>query len=92
MQGMTTGMPLDESQATVPDRLRQQWLARLVPVPLPEGALRPSLSSGGRMSGEGRHPMCLDCGCGEPNERHGDDRHIVMDDIRRGRGLRDLGG
>ena len=42
MQGMTTGMPLGESQATVPDRLRQQWLARLVPVPLPEGALRPS--------------------------------------------------
>lgn len=26
--------------------------------------------------------MCLDCGCGEPNERHGDDRHITMDDIR----------
>ena len=26
--------------------------------------------------------MCLDCGCGEPNERHGDDRHIVMDDIQ----------
>ena len=26
--------------------------------------------------------MCLDCGCGEPNERHGDDRHIIMDDIR----------
>ena len=26
--------------------------------------------------------MCLDCGCGELNERHGDDRHIVMDDIR----------
>ena len=26
--------------------------------------------------------MCLDCGCGEPNERHGDDRHIVMDDVR----------
>jgi hypothetical protein len=25
--------------------------------------------------------MCLDCGCGEPNERHGDDRHIVMDDV-----------
>ena len=25
--------------------------------------------------------MCLDCGCGEPNERHGDDRHI-MDDIQ----------
>ncbi len=26
--------------------------------------------------------MCLDCGCGEPNERHGDGRHIIMDDIR----------
>ncbi len=26
--------------------------------------------------------MCLDCGCGEPNERHGDDRHIVMDDVK----------
>ena len=25
--------------------------------------------------------MCLDCGCGEPNERHGDDRHITMDDV-----------
>jgi hypothetical protein len=26
--------------------------------------------------------MCLSCGCGEPNERHGDDRHITMDDVR----------
>ena len=26
--------------------------------------------------------MCLDCGCGEPNERHGDDRHLTMDDIK----------
>jgi hypothetical protein len=26
--------------------------------------------------------MCLDCGCGEPNERHGDDRHIIMDDVQ----------
>ena len=26
--------------------------------------------------------MCLDCGCGEPNERHGDDRHITMDDMK----------
>ena len=26
--------------------------------------------------------MCLDCGCGEPNERHGDERHIIMDDIQ----------
>lgn len=26
--------------------------------------------------------MCLDCGCGEPNNRHGDDRHITMDDVK----------
>ena len=26
--------------------------------------------------------MCLDCGCGEPNERHGDERHITMDDVK----------
>ncbi|MCD6030785.1 MAG: hypothetical protein K0S78_2959, partial [Thermomicrobiales bacterium] len=26
--------------------------------------------------------MCLDCGCGEPNERHGDNRHIIMDDVK----------
>lgn len=26
--------------------------------------------------------MCLDCGCGEPNERHGDDRHVTMDDVK----------
>jgi hypothetical protein len=26
--------------------------------------------------------MCLDCGCGEPNERHGDNRHITMDDVK----------
>ena len=26
--------------------------------------------------------MCLDCGCGEPNERHGDGRHIIMDDVK----------
>jgi hypothetical protein len=26
--------------------------------------------------------MCLDCGCGELNERHGDERHIIMDDVR----------
>lgn len=22
--------------------------------------------------------MCLDCGCGKPNDQHGDDRHITM--------------
>ncbi len=25
--------------------------------------------------------MCLDCGCGKPNDKHGDDRHIIMDQI-----------
>jgi hypothetical protein len=26
--------------------------------------------------------MCLDCGCGELNESHGDPRHITMETIR----------
>lgn len=26
--------------------------------------------------------MCLSCGCGEPNEQHGDDRHLTMKDIQ----------
>lgn len=26
--------------------------------------------------------MCLDCGCGKPNEAHGDPRHITLDTIR----------
>ena len=25
--------------------------------------------------------MCVSCGCGEPNERHGDDRHITQEDL-----------
>ena len=25
--------------------------------------------------------MCLTCGCGEPNDNHGDGRHIIMDDL-----------
>ena len=25
--------------------------------------------------------MCLDCGCGKPNDDHGDSRHITMEDI-----------
>jgi hypothetical protein len=25
--------------------------------------------------------MCVSCGCGEPNERHGDDRHITQIDL-----------
>jgi hypothetical protein len=26
--------------------------------------------------------MCLSCGCGEPNEKHGDDRNITMEDVQ----------
>ena len=26
--------------------------------------------------------MCLSCGCGEPNESHGDSRHITMDQLQ----------
>jgi hypothetical protein len=25
--------------------------------------------------------MCASCGCGEPNEKHGDDANITRDDI-----------
>lgn len=27
--------------------------------------------------------MCLNCGCGELNERHGKDANITLDDVRR---------
>ena len=27
--------------------------------------------------------MCLNCGCGEPNETHGNDANITLDDVRR---------
>ncbi|MDH4112184.1 MAG: hypothetical protein OEV60_05780 [Actinomycetota bacterium] len=26
--------------------------------------------------------MCLSCGCGQPNERHGDAANITADDLR----------
>jgi hypothetical protein len=26
--------------------------------------------------------MCLNCGCGMPDERHGDDRNITLEDVR----------
>jgi len=26
--------------------------------------------------------MCLSCGCGRPNDAHGDDRHITLDDLK----------
>jgi hypothetical protein len=25
--------------------------------------------------------MCLDCGCGKPNDDHGDSRHITMNQV-----------
>lgn len=25
--------------------------------------------------------MCLDCGCMMPDERHGDERHLIMQDL-----------
>ncbi len=27
--------------------------------------------------------MCLNCGCGNPDDRHGDDANIVTEDLRR---------
>jgi hypothetical protein len=27
--------------------------------------------------------MCMSCGCGEPHERHGDDRNIVYADLKK---------
>jgi hypothetical protein len=26
--------------------------------------------------------MCLTCGCGIPNDDHGDSRHIIMDELK----------
>ena len=27
--------------------------------------------------------MCLDCGCGKPNDDHGDTNHITMKDVEK---------
>jgi hypothetical protein len=27
--------------------------------------------------------MCLSCGCGEPNEKHGNEDNITQDDLQR---------
>lgn len=27
--------------------------------------------------------MCMTCGCGEPNERHGNDANITKEDLQR---------
>jgi hypothetical protein len=37
---------------------------------------------GNLLQEKGGLEMCLDCGCGELNESHGDARHITMDTIR----------
>jgi hypothetical protein len=28
-------------------------------------------------------PMCVSCGCGAPDEKHGDDANITMQDLER---------
>lgn len=25
--------------------------------------------------------MCASCGCGTPNDKHGDDRHLTMEEV-----------
>ena len=44
---------------------------------------RPWTDSGrpGRTSGEGSD-MCLNCGCGTPEDRYGDEANITADDLR----------
>lgn len=32
---------------------------------------------------KGETNMCLDCGCGEPNDDHDDKRHLTMDHIKK---------
>ncbi len=27
--------------------------------------------------------MCMNCGCGEPNEKHGKDANITLEDVQR---------
>ena len=35
--------------------------------------------------------MCVGCGCGEPNERHGDDRHITQSDLEQAATAAEIG-
>lgn len=42
----------------------------------------PSQPRGDQLLEERSQAMCLDCGCGEPNDQHGDERHITLDDVR----------
>jgi hypothetical protein len=41
----------------------------------------PDRAGKGYAGSERRIGMCLTCGCGEPNDNHGDSRHIIMDDL-----------
>jgi hypothetical protein len=42
----------------------------------------PAAVSAGRIRAEKKEvAMCLDCGCGKPNDDHGDARHITMNQI-----------
>jgi hypothetical protein len=34
--------------------------------------------------------VCLTCGCGEPNEDHGDPAHITYDDLKRAAGAAEI--
>jgi hypothetical protein len=34
-----------------------------------------------RLTEEGRASMCANCGCGIPEDRHGDDRNILWSEI-----------
>jgi hypothetical protein len=35
--------------------------------------------------------MCLSCGCGQPENDHGDDRHITMADLRKAAEAAEIG-
>jgi hypothetical protein len=34
--------------------------------------------------------MCLSCGCGQPNERHGNDDNITMEDLEKAGAAADI--
>ena len=51
----------------------------------PQGlSASPMVKIRGQGTDEGvRFDMCLSCGCGQPNERHGNDASITADDLQR---------
>jgi len=34
-------------------------------------------------SGEGGFEMCVSCGCGQPNDKHGNPSNITMDELKK---------